>query len=95
MKLNRYIIISFLYLVTILILFLINPWIAEIINIILTLPWSIFEENIISNLGLNFSPIADNIPYRRLIHFTYSTICFLLNIVIIRKLLYFFKYLKG
>lgn len=95
MKLKRYITISLLYLSVFFILFFIEPWIAELVNMTLTLPWSTFEENIIAAIGLNLSATVDNIPYRRLIHLTYSIICFLINIVLISKLLYFFKSLRS
>ena len=95
MKLKRYITISLLYLSVFYILFFIEPWIAELVNMTLTLPWSIFEENIIAAIGLNLSATVDNIPYRRLIHLAYSIICFLINIVLISKLLYFFKSLRS
>ena len=95
MKLNRYITISFLYLVVYFILFFIEPWIAELVNMTLILPWSIFEENIIAAIGLNLNATVDNIPYRRLIHLTYCIICLLINIVLISKLLYFFKSLRS
>ncbi|OFN81263.1 hypothetical protein HMPREF2572_05215 [Neisseria sp. HMSC064E01] len=95
MKLKRYITISFIYLSVLFILFFIEPWIAELVNMTLTLPWAIFEENIITAIGLNLSTTVDNIPYRRLIHLAYSMICFLINIVLISKLLCFFKSLRS
>jgi len=44
MKICKYFL---LYLFIYIILFIINPWILELINITITLPWSIIEEDII------------------------------------------------
>ncbi|EGQ74267.1 hypothetical protein HMPREF9418_2885 [Neisseria macacae ATCC 33926] len=77
MKIYKYISIFLLYLFIYIILFIINPWILELINITITLPWSIIEEDIITHLGLNLNPTIDNIFYRRIIHFTYGSISFL------------------
>lgn len=71
MKIFKYFL---LYLFIYIILFIISPWILKLINITITLPWSIIEEDIITYFGLNLNPTADNIFYRRIIHFTYGSI---------------------
>ena len=73
------------------ILFIINPWILELINITITLPWSIIEEDIITYFGLNLNPTVDNIFYRRIIHFTYGSISFFINIFLLYNLIYKLK----
>ena len=91
MKIYKYISIFLLYLFIYIILFIINPWILELINITITLPWSIIEEVIITHLGLNLSPTIDNIFYRRIIHFAYGSISFFINIFLLYKLIYKLK----
>ena len=83
MKIYKYISIFLLYLFIYIILFIINPWILELINITITLPWSIIEEDIITYFGLNLNPTVDNIFYRRIIHFTYGSISLFINIFIL------------
>ena len=91
MKIYKYISIFLLYLFIYIILFIINPWILELINITITLPWSIIEEDIITHLGLNLNPTIDNIFYRRIIHFAYGSISFFINIFLLYKLIYKLK----
>lgn len=91
MKIYKYIKIFLLYLFIYIILLIINPWVLELINIVITLPWSIFEDNIITYLGLNLNPSIDNIFYRRLIHFIYRLISFFINIFIFYKFKNFLK----
>ncbi len=91
MKIYKYISIFLLYLFIYIILFIINPWILELINITITLPWSIIEEDIITHLGLNLNPTIDNIFYRRIIHFTYGSISFFINIFLLYNLIYKLK----
>lgn len=91
MKIYKYISIFLLYLFAYIILFIINPWVLELINITITLPWSIIEEDIITYLGLNLNPTIDNIFYRRIIHFVYGSISFFINIFLLYKLIYKLK----
>ena len=80
-----------LYLFIYIILFIISPWISELINITITLPWSIIEEDIITYFGLNLNPTIDNIFYRRIIHFTYGSISFFINIFLLYNFIYKLK----
>ena len=88
MKIFKYFL---LYLFIYIILFIINPWILELINITITLPWSIIEEDIITYFGLNLNPTVDNIFYRRIIHFTYVSISLFINIFILYNFICKFK----
>ena len=88
MKIFKYFL---LYLFIYIILFIISPWILELINITITLPWSIIEEDIITYSGLNLNPTVDNIFYRRIIHFTYGLISFFINIFLLYNFIYKLK----
>ena len=88
MKLFKYFL---LYLFIYIILFIISPWILELINITITLPWSIIEEDIITYFRLNLNPTVDNIFYRRIIHFTYGSISLFINIFILYNFICKFK----
>ncbi|QEY27097.1 hypothetical protein D0T92_01435 [Neisseria zalophi] len=59
---------------------ILQPWIAEILNIFFTLPWSIIEENILGFFNLNLDSTLNNIFWRRIIHLLYSFLSIFINL---------------
>ena len=69
------------------------PWQGELLNIAITLPWSIFEESILGLFNLNLPPKFENISIRRFIHALYNFFGFYLNFILLNLLVKLSKFI--
>ena len=78
---------SLLYILVYMVMLTWSPWVGELLNIVIILPWSIFEESILDLFNLNLPPRFENILIRRFIHISYNFLGFYLNFIILNLLL--------